>query len=90
MKRTISTGFKVWVITFVETSEVEIFSSAEAAYEVAKSRVEEELPEYVDTDLKFLEESYHENKNHFYVEDLLWVDVQDVDTVIDTDNPYKF
>lgn len=78
--------FKVWVMAFIDTSEVEIFNSREAAYEAAKDYVRQEAPEYIVKDLAALDESYNEGKDWFCVEDFLWVDPYDILTVAKTEN----
>jgi len=70
--------FKVWVMSFIDTSEVEIFNSREAAYEAAKDYAGEEIPEYAAKDLAALDESYNEGKEYFCIEDFLWVDPYDI------------
>lgn len=70
--------FKVWVMSFIDTSEVEIFNSRESAYEAAKDYVKQEAPEYIAKDMAALDESYNEGKDYFCVEDFLWVDPYDI------------
>lgn len=78
--------FKVWVMTFIDSSEIEIFNSREAAYEAAKEYVRQETPEYVENDLAALEQQYNEGKDYFHVEDFLWVDPSDILTVANVEN----
>lgn len=75
--------FKVWVMSFIDTSEVEIFNSRESAYEAAKDYVRHEFSEeYVAKDMAALDESYNEGKDYFCVDDFLWVDPYDILTVV--------
>lgn len=79
--------FKVWVMAFIDTSEVEIFSSAESAYAAAREYVQNETPEYIKKDMIDLEQRYVEDKDHFYVDDFLWVDSQNIITVVSDNSP---
>lgn len=81
--KTVSSGLPVWVMTFIDSCEVEIYASAEMAYKMARKYVMQENPEYAKYDLAALEDSYHENNQHFRVDDFLWVDAEDILTVIE-------
>mgnify|MGYP003289080131 CR=1 FL=1 len=78
--------FKVWVMSFIDTSEVEIFNSRESAYEAAKDYVMQEVPEYIEKDMAALDESYNEGKEYFCIDDFLWVDPYDILAVAKTEN----
>lgn len=76
-------GLFAWVITFCDDSELELFISAEAAFEAVKKYITEERPNTAEKDIASLTEEYKADQTEFGLEGYCTVRLQTIYTVRD-------